>query len=62
MTGPSHWWCPACGWFGRRARKRARRADDTAHILWARQLANETRARRVGPDGLIAATDCRVLR
>ncbi|AKF14356.1 hypothetical protein SEA_VINCENZO_94 [Mycobacterium phage Vincenzo] len=39
-------YCPACGWFGRKAAGRNRRAADTAHVRWAAQLARETRAER----------------
>lgn len=30
--------CPACGWFGRKARRRARDAEDALHIAWAHSL------------------------
>ncbi|AKF14662.1 hypothetical protein AVJ28_gp93 [Mycobacterium phage Baee] len=30
--------CPACGWFGRKARRRVRDAEDASHIAWAHNL------------------------
>lgn len=42
-------WCPACGLFGLRARKRrraGRKAQDAAHIAWAANLAREVRRER----------------
>ena len=55
------WRCPACGTFGRRARRRAERAADALHIAWARHLAAGARRSRADSTGLIAVTDCRVL-
>lgn len=42
----SHIWCPACGWFGLRARRRNAEAADTALVLFHSQLAAQARARR----------------
>ncbi|AER49405.1 hypothetical protein STINGER_91 [Mycobacterium phage Stinger] len=39
-------WCPACGWFGRKARRRNRAADAAAHIRWAAQIARDIRRER----------------
>lgn len=45
----SHIWCPACGWFGRRARRRAERVADENLIRFHAALAaatiNERKAR-----------------
>lgn len=30
--------CPACGWFGFKARRRNANADAAAHIAWAANL------------------------
>ncbi|AER49007.1 hypothetical protein SEA_DONNY_94 [Mycobacterium phage Donny] len=30
--------CPACGWFGRKARRRAEDAEAASHIAWAASL------------------------
>lgn len=39
-------WCPACGWFGRKARRRNRAADAASHIRWAAQIARDIRHER----------------
>ena len=39
-------WCPSCGWFGRKARRRNRAADTASHIRWAAQLACDIRRER----------------
>ena len=39
MTGRCRRWrCPACGLFGRKARRRAADADARAHVAWAAHL------------------------
>jgi len=38
--------CPACGPFGRRARRRNADADAFAHIAWARGLVEQTTRER----------------
>ncbi|QFG09026.1 hypothetical protein SEA_MAGPIE_90 [Mycobacterium phage Magpie] len=39
-------WCPSCGWFGRKARRRNRAADAAGHMRWAAQIAREIRQER----------------
>lgn len=42
----NHIHCPACGWFGRKARRRARDKADAALIRFHANLARETRRAR----------------
>ncbi|ORA24876.1 hypothetical protein [Mycobacterium aquaticum] len=46
MSALDHLWCPACGWFGRRKRRRARDAADAALVAFHARLAAEVRAER----------------
>lgn len=43
----AHIWCPACGLFGLRKRRRARQAADAALIAFHAQLAADVRAERI---------------
>lgn len=61
MIACRRWRCPACGFFGRGAARRAQTWADRAHIAWAAGLAAASRRRRSDDDGLISVTDCRVL-
>ena len=38
--------CPACGFLGRRARRRAADADAALHVAWAAALGDRARADR----------------
>ena len=40
-------WCPSCGWFGMRARRRNRRATELGLVLFHATLAREARAARL---------------
>lgn len=55
------WRCPACGFFGRGAARRAQTWADRAHIAWAAALARDSRRRRADADGLISVSECRVV-
>lgn len=57
-----HIWCPACGWFGRKARRRNADAEAQAHITWASMLARESRSRRSDADEPVAVAECRTIR
>ncbi|MCT7373381.1 hypothetical protein [Mycolicibacterium llatzerense] len=50
-----HLWCPSCGWFGRRARRRNRRAAERGLVLFHAALAREARRDRVRTAVLRAA-------
>ncbi len=41
-----HAWCPSCGWFGMRARRRNRRAHETGLVLFHAGLARDARRER----------------
>ncbi len=52
-----HLWCPSCGWFGLRAKRRNRRATELGLVLFHAGLAREARRERFRQTVLRAAAN-----